>query len=130
MKTKRLAVVTGVGAALIASTAYVSSAIAGATPPQAPTQQAGVARVAPPHLVPQAEALTGPVLAQQAPHTVPVQAFSDGCDRGYGTAAQCVPLRAPGNQPVTCGYLLSAGYLPLVAVQDHLGLVKNGRVCG
>ncbi len=130
MKIKRLAVVAGVGAALIASTAYVSSAIAEAYSPQGATEQTGVARVAPPHLVPQAQSLTGPVLAPRKLRTVPVQAFSDGCDRGYGTAGQCIPLRAPGNLPVTCAYLRSAGYLPLVAVRDHLGLVKNGRLCG
>lgn len=129
---KRLAFIVGVGSILIASTAYVGSAMAGSAVPQGPTpsSQAGVVRAVPPHVVPQAQNLTGAVLAPQAPHVVGVQPFSDGCDRGYGTSVQCIPLRAPGNQPVTCSYLRLAKYLPLKANVDHLHLVRNGVVCG
>ena len=129
---KRLSIIVGVSVALIASTVYVGNAMAGSATPQGPTpaSQTGVVRVAPPHVVPQAQGLTGAVLAPQAPRTVAVQPFSDGCDHGYGSNAQCIPLRAPGNMPVTCSYLRSAGYLPLTVNVDHLHLVRRGAVCG
>ncbi len=127
----RVAVIVGVGALLLGGGTYVTVALAGDV--SAPPSQAGVARVSSPDIQQQAQSLTGMRLAApQYPHTVPVQAFSDGCDRGYGTTQQCVPLRAAGNLPITCTYLRQAGWLatPLQVNDDHLHLMAHGRVCG
>lgn len=73
---------------------------------------------------------TGTVLpARPGPTPVPVTAV-DGCNRAYGTADQCVPMRAPGGKPVTCAYLRSSGLFaaPLVVVSDPWGLLKKKHV--
>ncbi len=58
--------------------------------------------------------------------------LSSGCVTGYGTAGQCVPARAPGNRPMTCGYLHTQ-FEGGVAVtgRDRLGLDTNrdGLAC-
>lgn len=70
---------------------------------------------------------TGTLLPAK-PRPTPVKVTSvDGCNRDYGTAAQCVPLFAPGHKPVTCAYLQSSGLFakPLVVVRDPLGLLRK-----
>lgn len=61
---------------------------------------------------------------------VVVQANPDGCDRAYGTAGQCVPLRAGGGGMVTCAYLTGAGWfrVPLQVHADPLGLLTKKKV--
>lgn len=78
----------------------------------------------------QANALTGKRLTlgvNASPHKVAV--FSDGCNHAYGLPTQCIPLRAPGNQPMTCAYLAKAGFLTngLVVRKDPLGLLRVGE---
>ena len=82
----------------------------------------------------QANHLTGRVLKHgaNAKAVTTVQAFSDGCNHNYGTPTQCVPLRAPGDKPVTCSYLQAAGYLNggLVVHRDSLNLLATGKHTG
>ena len=72
---------------------------------------------------------TGTVMPVK-PGPTPVKVSSvDGCNRNYGTAAQCVPLLAPGGKAVNCAYLRSSGLFakPLVVVEDPLGLLKKNN---
>jgi hypothetical protein len=73
-----------------------------------------------------AAALPGRKLRRPAP--APTKgAIAGGCATGYGAPGdQCVPLRAPGNQPMTCAYvakLLPAGIA--VTGKDTLRLDTN-----
>lgn len=49
----------------------------------------------------------------------------DGCNRVYGSLAQCVPLHAPGGGPLTCAVLREYHYLPLLVTKDPLGLLSR-----
>ena len=59
---------------------------------------------------------------------------SGGCAVGYGRpGAQCVPARAPGNQPLTCAYLVTLFPDGVSVVgRDQLSLDPNrdGVACG
>lgn len=69
----------------------------------------------------------GTVMATKTGPT-PVKVTSvDGCNRAYGTAAQCVPLVAPGGKAVDCAYLHASGLFdkPLMVIEDPLGLLKK-----
>lgn len=125
MSRTRVLLATSLLAGLVP--AVLATAVATAdtsTPPSSPPIKA--------HVVEQANQLSGKVIPVGKDVAVPVTPFVDGCDRGYGTPGQCVPLRAPGNRPVTCHYLLEAGWLktPLAYTNDHLHLVVHGIVCG
>lgn len=57
----------------------------------------------------------------------------DGCDRNYGTAAQCVPLALPNGATNWCAWLAAHGYtnLRVVGVDDkHLDPKGTGIACG
>jgi hypothetical protein len=57
----------------------------------------------------------------------PVPATIDGCDRDYGTAAQCIPLVLPPGITDRCAWLRAQGYLPLtVTGRDTLRLDPDG----
>ena len=74
-------------------------------------------------------------------HTLPADVLPDaktgvsiiGCLTDYGTpGVQCVPARAPGNQPVTCAFVHTI-FPQGVAItgQDRLGLKTSpGTACG
>lgn len=58
------------------------------------------------------------------PHVVAAP-NADGCNRAYGLPSQCVPTHAPGGGPVTCSFLQTYGYLPLLVTRDPLGLLAG-----
>ena len=60
-------------------------------------------------------------------HDVPAPNV-DGCNRAYGVATQCVPLRAPGGGPITCAVLQAYHYLPLLVTEDPLHLTSRATV--
>jgi hypothetical protein len=65
--------------------------------------------------------------------THPVETHIDGCDRNYGTPAQCVPWTFPAATTDACGWLAAHGFGPLVVVgTDRQGLDRNGDgiACG
>lgn len=79
----------------------------------------------------------GPAKARIAkrPAKVPVAAFADGCDRAYGTIAQCVPLSfpKPAKGESKCAWLAARGFGPLaVRGKDGQKLDSNrdGVACG
>jgi hypothetical protein len=56
----------------------------------------------------------------------------DGCDRNYGTVAQCVPVRFPAGVTDKCAWLRARGYQNVkVAARDRQGLDldRNGIIC-
>ncbi|MEU8661575.1 hypothetical protein [Actinoplanes philippinensis] len=56
----------------------------------------------------------------------------DGCDRNYGTVAQCVPVRFPEGVTDKCAWLRDHGYQAVkVAAKDRQGLDpdRNGVIC-
>ena len=62
-----------------------------------------------------------------------VETHIDGCDRNYGTPAQCVPWTFPAGTTDACGWLAGHGFGPLVVVgTDRQGLDRNGDgiACG
>jgi hypothetical protein len=62
-----------------------------------------------------------------------VSSTIDGCDRNYGTAAQCVPLTLPNGATNWCAWLAAHGYtnLRVVGVDDkHLDPKGTGIACG
>jgi hypothetical protein len=65
--------------------------------------------------------------------TNPVEAHIDGCDRNYGTPAQCVPWTFPAGTTDACGWLAAHGFGPLAVVgTDRQGLDRDadGIACG
>lgn len=61
-----------------------------------------------------------------------VPAFVDGCDRDYGTRAQCVPLSFPAGVTDKCSWLAAHGFTGLtVAGRDvqRLDADENGTAC-
>jgi hypothetical protein len=62
-----------------------------------------------------------------------VETHIDGCDRNYGTPAQCVPWTFPAGTGDGCGWLATHGFGPLMVVgTDRQGLDRNadGTACG
>jgi hypothetical protein len=56
-----------------------------------------------------------------------VDVHIDGCDRNYGTPAQCVPLTYPAGTTDACEWLAAHGFGPLVVVgTDRQGLDRDG----
>ncbi|WP_433794626.1 hypothetical protein [Actinoplanes sp. CA-252034] len=56
----------------------------------------------------------------------------DGCDRNYGTIAQCIPVRFPRGVTDKCAWLRERGYENIrVAARDRQGLDadRNGVIC-
>jgi hypothetical protein len=52
----------------------------------------------------------------------------DGCDRNYGTRAQCVPLKYPQGATDPCDWLRARGFTGLkVAVKDPQKLDPDGN---
>jgi hypothetical protein len=71
--------------------------------------------------------------AKQRP-TAPVRVAPtvDGCDRNYGTVAQCIPVRFPAGVTDKCAWLRARGYQNVkVAARDRQGLDpdRNGIIC-
>jgi hypothetical protein len=63
---------------------------------------------------------------------VPVRSDVDGCNRDYGTAAQCIPKALPGGQGDICSYLAKRGITGVkVRGADRKGIDRNrnGVVC-
>ncbi len=64
--------------------------------------------------------------------SVPVRPDIDGCDRDYGTVAQCIPKALPGGQGDLCRYLAQRGIKGVKvrgADRQQLDRNRNGVVC-
>ncbi len=87
---------------------------------------------APPHVVAQAQGLTGRRHRVGTPSQVPLPIGVDGCNHDYGVVGQCVPIAAPGGGRVTCVVLKWSGLLdqPLHVGRDSLALLPAGRAAG
>jgi hypothetical protein len=63
---------------------------------------------------------------------VPVRPDIDGCNRDYGTAAQCIPKALPGGQGDICSYLAKRGIKGVKvrgADRSRIDRNRNGVVC-
>jgi hypothetical protein len=59
---------------------------------------------------------------------VKVAATVDGCDRNYGTEAQCIPLVFPGKVADRCAWLRDHGFQEIkVAARDRQKLDADGN---
>lgn len=78
-----------------------------------------------------------PGVARQKPRqrpTAPVKVAPtiDGCDRAYGTIAQCVPVRFPAGVTDRCGWLRDHGFKDLKVTgrdRQNLDPDRNGIAC-
>ena len=73
-----------------------------------------------------------PLAPKKKTGPVEVAATVDGCDRNYGTKAQCIPLVFPGKSPDKCGWLRDHGFREVkVAGRDRqrLDADRNGTAC-
>lgn len=89
------------------------------------------AKGSPPHIVSQANQLTGKKHAKGVNHSVKVKVNIDGCDHNYGSRHVCVPVSLPVGKN-GCSYLKAHHFtLPLAVSSDDKGLDtnKNGRAC-
>lgn len=137
---------TAVIAAMAGGTALV---LPKAAPVAAPEQTVAVQQAAPgttpaPHILDFAKGLKNPPKKLPAAATpVPVPVDVDGCDHGYGTAGQCVPVVFPpgvgDSTKERCDWLKDHGFKELkvhdkvkAADKDKLKLDKNkdGIACG
>jgi len=126
-RTLRSSILILTVAALLVGGAAASAAPPTAAPPTAP------AAVSPPHIVPQANGLTGHRFAPEANRTVPYAASSDGCNHDYGEPDQCVPLHSPAsfhgskNKQFDCAYLTAEGWFskPLLVRNDSQNVLPR-----
>lgn len=108
----------------------VAQAASSATPPRPAWHLNGPvnARVAAPHVMPQATGLTGQknllVPDKSGPTKVAVPWNVDGCDHDYGTPNMCVPWAVPGaTTAARCDWLFQQGFAPFaVTGKDRQGL--------
>jgi hypothetical protein len=101
----------------------------GPTPPVTSSgASTGSVGQASPHIMGPPAGSTGvPEVLPTGSAPVSVPAAIDGCDRDYGTGAQCVPLALPPGVTDWCTWLRANGYLPLkVAGRDTLHLDPRG----
>jgi hypothetical protein len=131
----------GLAPALSTVVPTATTAMTATTAPTAGTQVAGSATAPPavgpaePHVQafaqqPGVSALP-PLPSPTGSH--PVEAHIDGCDRNYGTPAQCVPWTFPAGTTDVCGWLAAHGFGPLAVVgTDRQGLDRDadGIACG
>jgi hypothetical protein len=64
---------------------------------------------------------------------IPMPPGSDGCDRNYGSATQCVPFEFPKNTTGKCTWLTDHGFkaLPVKGTdRQSLDTNKDGTACG
>nr|WP_221374804.1 hypothetical protein [Actinoplanes polyasparticus] len=74
-----------------------------------------------------------PLPARPSPTApMPVPAHVDGCDRAYGTRAQCVPWTFPPNVTDKCAWLAANGFTGLTVRspdRHRLDPDRNGTAC-
>jgi hypothetical protein len=125
-----------VGAALVAATAYTSSAVASAGPePSLTVTSAELQATAAPLVMNFDGSLTGARMkTYKHLRVVPVPWNVDGCDHDYGAADLCVPWQIPAPSPeAACAWLRQNGfYLPLKVYgtnRQHLPENAQGFAC-
>ncbi|WP_214107767.1 hypothetical protein [Acrocarpospora catenulata] len=134
MKPRKTAVIALATVTVLAGTAL--TALSTGVPADAVADRAARGPKPAPRILPFA-AKPGPSKARVAkrPEKVAVTAFADGCDRTYGTIAQCVPVSFPklAKGESKCAWLAARGFPPLaVHGKDRQKLDSNqdGVACG